>query len=549
MLRLAWILGMALLLPGIVLGAEDRATLWPKLPFRPALLRGAGTPVCDAIQHDLMASFYANAMWLNPLGAREVKFTPLPGKLADYSAATFAPYNDGKPFPVLQFNTEDGAERFGIGYYRRITPRELAEIVAHQSGPDTMPASLGMPVIDTDNAVVTADNPKPEPVPKFVLDPMVVNPAMPRFFRFGDHVYLYSPGVYYDENGGVYDLNSATDIDQVCLFKTDPGYDANFKQYEAIYKAGDFRNLYERVAPLLPHGHVCEAVGSDAYTRSFRANFRPWALETEPPDTNPKGPANFYRYISNRGLTGLERHRQFLTYRDAREHAVAALVRYYADAFGRDDAETRRLAALWLDQEVFDEARFDSDEPTYPLFNADFAAGHRAAEAAFSGDIAAIGDKPPPRGPFDETLLSDALEHPDTMRALLEKGADPNEIGASGRTALMIAARLDLKDAAGLLIDRGAKVDLGAGKAVKTIYTDGDALCLKVNPPPEDDVPGRTALSYAAELASPAMVKLLLARGADATKLDKDGHAPEFWATKRQDKGASEIQALLKAKK
>jgi hypothetical protein len=53
------------------------------------------------------------------------------------------------------------------------------------------------------------------------------------------------------------------------------------------------------------------------------------------------------------------------------------------------------------------------------------------------------------------------------------------EFGASGSTALMTATRLDLVETPTLLLlDRGAKPDLGAGDAVAELYPEGDALCM-----------------------------------------------------------------------
>jgi ankyrin repeat protein len=108
------------------------------------------------------------------------------------------------------------------------------------------------------------------------------------------------------------------------------------------------------------------------------------------------------------------------------------------------------------------------------------------------------------------------------LRALLELGLDPNEIGASGRTPLMTAARLDLVEAAAILLAHGAAPDTGAGDAVAQTDSTGDPLCMKGDVA-LSDAPGRTALSYAAELGSPEMVRLLLDHGADAARLDNDG--------------------------
>src|SRR6516225_11374907 len=132
-------------------------------------------------------------------------------------------------------------------------------------------------------------------------------------------------------------------------------------------------------------------------------------------------------------------------------------------------AEARRFATLYLDRKISDGFELDpDDDAAAALFAADYAEKHAAQQAALSGDTAALRDAlgPEPRavakgvkGDLDEPLVSDALEHSDTLRAALELGLDPNEVGASGRTPLMLAARLDLVEAAGILLEHGASPD------------------------------------------------------------------------------------------
>ena len=129
-------------------------------------------------------------------------------------------------------------------------------------------------------------------------------------------------------------------------------------------------------------------------------------------------------------------------------------------------------------------------------------------------------------------MVSDALEHPETLRAALELGLDPNEAGALGRTPLMVAARLDLVEAAGILLAQGAKLDTGAKDAVAQTDSTGDPSCMNGDQA-ASDTPGRTALSYAAELGSPALVRLLLDHGADPKKPDSAGRRPADYVKNR----------------
>jgi len=139
--------------------------------------------------------------------------------------------------------------------------------------------------------------------------------------------------------------------------------------------------------------------------------------------------------------------------------------------------------------------------------------------------------------------VTDALEHPEALRALLELGLDANEIGVSGRTPLMVAARLDLVEAADILLARGATLEAGSGDAVAQTDSAGDPPCMTADAA-AIDAPGRTALSYAAELGSPEMVRLLLDHGADATRLDNAGRRPAHYIKDRRG-GRAQREKIL----
>jgi len=62
------------------------------------------------------------------------------------------------------------------------------------------------------------------------------------------------------------------------------------------------------------------------------------------------------------------------------------------------------------------------------------------------------------------------------------------------------------------------------------------------------DEPGRTALSYAAELGSPEMIRLLLDRGASAARPDSTGRRPADYVKDRRGQAAqaAKIVEMLK---
>jgi len=62
------------------------------------------------------------------------------------------------------------------------------------------------------------------------------------------------------------------------------------------------------------------------------------------------------------------------------------------------------------------------------------------------------------------------------------------------------------------------------------------------------DTPGRTALSYAAELGSPEMVRLMLDHGADPASPDSAGRRPADYVKNRTGDApqSAEIAKMLK---
>jgi uncharacterized protein YecT (DUF1311 family) len=111
--------------------------------------------------------------------------------------------------------------------------------------------------------------------------------------------------------------------------------------------------------------------------------------------------------------------------------------------------------------------------------------------------------------------LLDAVEWSHGLDRLLELGADPDKINDFGKTPLMVAAHLDRIDSVRKLLRAGANVN-----ALTTEARRFSAQFIRTR---------RTALMYAAENASPAVIKALLDAGADKSATDSRGNGVSYY--------------------
>lgn len=543
-----------------VLRYERNAAAWPHIRFRPTIVEGADSRLCKDLESDLVASFLGHGLFVNPLGESEIGFAPIPGFGDDPAVrrAEIDVYNLGKAVPVLQWIDANGGQRLPTVEYRAFdSPTDLLSAIGR--GVEPLAHSVrgaAHPVIDIDR-LPRPDLRKPQTEPRadFARDAILTVDDMPRFFRWEDRVYLLGPMQPVADNPGdlgIYRLYGPAQLHRACLFTA---HMPMARLPDHALRLPEVAALERSAGPLLPTGRLCAGTGDEARTLEDHAAWRPWVLGPPPAPDELSG-EQLALYMRNRALTGPEQARQYRSYLAARTTAVEALAPFYRNEFGRTPTEAKRFAALYLDRKVSDGFELDpDDDATTALLGPDYGDKHAAQQAALAGDTPALrallGPKPKAvakeiRGDLDEPLVSDAVEHPETLRALLDLGVDPNEFGASGRTPLMLAARLDLVEAAAMLLTHGAAVELGAGEAVAQSDSTGDPLCM-TGDAAATDAPGRTALSYAAELGSPEMVRLLLDHGADAAKPDSTGRRPvDYLKNRHGDPGQpAEIAKLL----
>ena len=126
----------------------------------------------------------------------------------------------------------------------------------------------------------------------------------------------------------------------------------------------------------------------------------------------------------------------------------------------------------------------------------------RADDLAKVNQLLAAGADPKVANRYGVTPLYLACQNADPamIERLLKAGADANAVSTEGETALMTVARTGVVEAAKVLLDHGAKVDA------------------------REQWHGQTALMWAVDEQHPAMVKELIAHGADVNAVSNVNH-------------------------
>lgn len=144
------------------------------------------------------------------------------------------------------------------------------------------------------------------------------------------------------------------------------------------------------------------------------------------------------------------------------------------------------------------------------------------------------------------------LQDDDGVRRVLAAGADPNVRWDSDAPAICLAARLPSDAPLKLLIAHGAVVNVPSGTLAPTVtaITGGRPeklrILLDAKADPNAVYDGRPLLCWAAQNCEPAMIELLLARGARLDAATEDGKQALHLAVLQPNAGAT-IAALLRA--
>lgn len=247
--------------------------------------------------------------------------------------------------------------------------------------------------------------------------------------------------------------------------------------------------------------------------------FRPWAVAHplgDRADAAARHGSRVDAFLEEWSATEPWNRREYDTMRMAQHRARRGVEQYLKSVFGLPASEAKVWAARVVDDVIAASIVIPSDyEPTDTSFTDECTLGSSELNRALvSQDAAAVqrllsafqrslgvDSQRDGEAHLVSAALHAAIEWPYGVHALLQAGADPNAPNHFGKTPLMVAAHLNRPDVVRLLLAAGAQVNL---------RTSANATWCRRSVTAE-----RTALTYAAENASPVVMRLLLEAGAD----------------------------------
>jgi hypothetical protein len=237
-----------------------------------------------------------------------------------------------------------------------------------------------------------------------------------------------------------------------------------------------------------------------------QALYRPWSLRW--PENVRQGNVesdnsygDYPRILKNLetwSLGGLSEHRAFAIYRQRLAETSRVLGHFYSEKFSWPPDKSEKVATEALTTSVSIGFGFYMYAPF--ASKAEVELRNAILEHEPMERIRAIQ--------LDQTMMDHALEiaiqYPEALTYLLEKGANPNTSDTQfSKTPLMYAAQFNARQAAGILLDHGADPNASTTWPSDTcFYTLTRARM--------------TPLHYAVRYSSPAIVRLLLSKGAIA---------------------------------
>ncbi|OIR13747.1 ankyrin repeat protein [mine drainage metagenome] len=271
-----------------------------------------------------------------------------------------------------------------------------------------------------------------------------------------------------------------------------------------------------------------------------RAASRPWAVSIEQNSMTAGNPYYVFddrtkKYLEYWSLDDSWSRREYQTFEEHIRPAEVGVAEYLAKEFamepGKAKSEAVRVVEELIGARFILPNQFEMTQESRDLYFGDYSIVDALVgrdKDALNSMLANPASITYPRnqayvqesGP--EALseaVANAVEWPYGLTKMLGAGASPNQANEFGKTPLMVAAHLDRPDSVRTL--------LLAHADVKAVTRNVAASCSNGFERVE-----RSALTYAAENASPIVIKLLLDAGADPSIRDSQGNGLDYYLSK-----------------
>ncbi len=285
-----------------------------------------------------------------------------------------------------------------------------------------------------------------------------------------------------------------------------------------------------------------------------QALYRPWGSETwqrgldelnSDADSWSEGGESIDFHLGKWAMSGVAELRAFDRYWRQYELTVMELRKFYQRKFGWSEDQADDGAVLAL-QGILERAFAFSS--SYDRFGGGQALRQAILERRTLEDIDELYEayerEAETLGMSEEdslydSLLNVAIEYPEALQYLLDRGLDPNAGNDFGKTPLMYAAQYDQLESARRLLEAGANPNLSTHLPQDTCF-----YTLRSS--------GVTALHYAVRYASVPLIRLLVAEGAATSskayhdRLGREGHPIDWLETFTERSRTAEELAPLR---
>lgn len=313
-------------------------------------------------------------------------------------------------------------------------------------------------------------------------------------------------------------LNEKT-LSLVCGLQTAPTKEQISAQYD---KMPALKQLRSDLFDMMGTEGSCGTLHSLSYAQASlktaldTMSYRPWVnkitFDTSDPD-NPDRRKVVDNSLAQWGYSGIWEYHKYKSYLLHLPKATNEIKDFFVSNFTLTEKHASQLANTAISFALI--AGFDHGQMED---NAHYL-HKRILEGVDAEELRKESISNKETGEYAESLLTFAMERPELLEVLLEKGLDPNEQNAFGKTPLMYATQFNNLGSAKTLLEHGALTEL---TTVSNGNSCGETIRIK----------NVSALHYAVRYASKDFIKLLLAHGAPTFIKDSEGYTPYDYLTK-----------------